>query len=48
MKARCTYCKKHWNISVLQEIPKDGYVCPWCASKLKGEKAWKSKKQLIS
>ncbi|MDF2524219.1 MAG: hypothetical protein K0R31_1860, partial [Clostridiales bacterium] len=35
MKARCTYCRRHWGISILQEIPLSGYECPRCASKRK-------------
>jgi len=33
MTARCTRCAIHWNISVYQRIPKEGYVCPYCESR---------------
>ena len=33
MTARRTRCATHWNISVHQRIPKEGYVCPYCESK---------------
>ena len=32
---QCVICDQVWNISVRQEIPPDGYECPWCASKRK-------------
>ncbi|KPU42187.1 hypothetical protein OXPF_39660 [Oxobacter pfennigii] len=35
MTARCTCCKKHWNISIYQQVPKSGYVCPRCRSRKK-------------
>ena len=37
MIARCTECKRAWNISIYQKIPPGGYVCPHCeARKHKG------------
>jgi hypothetical protein len=35
LMARCQTCKRAWNISVLQRIPRTGYECPWCTSKRK-------------
>ena len=35
MKAKCQTCKKHWNVSWMQYIPKSGYECPACYSKRK-------------
>ena len=29
MYAKCRMCAKTWNISLLQKIPKQGYICPW-------------------
>ncbi len=33
MRSRCHSCGKYWNISILQKIPKTGYVCPYCTKK---------------
>lgn len=30
MNAKCIGCKRMWNVSVLQKIPKLGYICPQC------------------
>lgn len=38
MKAKCTKCNLHWNISVKKRIPPEGYVCPICTEKMKGGK----------
>jgi len=35
MDITCTYCGRLWNVSILQRIPKSGYICPHCESKLK-------------
>lgn len=32
---RCIYCGRSWGISVLQDIPDEGYECPRCAGKRK-------------
>ena len=31
--ARCRTCGRSWGISLLQQIPKSGYVCPNCERK---------------
>ena len=28
MYAKCVVCLRSWNVSVLAQIPKNGYVCP--------------------
>lgn len=33
MKVKCRHCGSRWGVSVLQEIPKQGYECPICATK---------------
>lgn len=33
--AICSKCKKKWNISRFQSIPKGGYICPHCLYKRK-------------
>ncbi|NMA65335.1 MAG: hypothetical protein GX957_03725 [Clostridiaceae bacterium] len=33
--AICGKCKKKWNISRFQHIPKGGYICPHCLYKRK-------------
>lgn len=33
MRSRCHTCGDYWNISILQKIPKTGYVCPYCNKK---------------
>lgn len=44
MKAKCVGCGQVWNISVLQKIPKSGYVCPHCEGKrIREGKEWKKK-----
>ena len=35
MKKRCICCGLRWGVSILQEIPRTGYICPWCGSKRK-------------
>lgn len=35
---RCTDCKMNWNISIYQEVDRNGYICPRCRSKLNKEK----------
>lgn len=34
-KEVCTHCKREWNISIKQNIPREGYTCPYCSSKLR-------------
>ncbi len=31
MTALCSRCGKRWIISILQHIPRSGYICPHCA-----------------
>lgn len=33
--AKCNKCSKTWNISVFQQIPNSGYLCPYCKGKAK-------------
>lgn len=35
MDVICTCCGHLWNISIYQKIPRSGYICPYCESKLK-------------
>ena len=35
--ATCKECGKRWNISVFQQIPNNGYICPYCRGKAKRE-----------
>ncbi len=37
MEQICTYCGQDWWVSILQKIPKSGYICPHCESKLRRE-----------
>lgn len=46
MMARCVGCGKDWNVSICAEIPKTGYICPHCTSKLRaGEPLLKERKE---
>ena len=45
MNAKCIGCRLSWRVSPFQEIPKDGYICPRCASKLKAGESLKYCKQ---
>lgn len=43
MKAKCRHCGWPWGVSILQEIPKDGYECPICTTELKrARRRWQS------
>ena len=35
MTAKCNGCGLQWNISIYQRIPKTGYICPHCDSRLR-------------
>lgn len=35
MTARCVGCGLHWNISIYQKIPRTGYICPHCDSRIR-------------
>lgn len=31
----CVGCGTEWNVSIYQKIPRTGYICPHCESKLR-------------
>lgn len=33
MTARCRLCGKYWIISICKQIPRTGYVCPYCETR---------------
>ena len=35
MTAKCVGCGLQWNVSIFQQIPRSGYICPHCESKLR-------------
>ena len=35
MMARCAGCGMSWNISLYAKIPKSGYICPRCESRIR-------------
>lgn len=35
MTAKCIGCGRDWNVSILQQIPRSGYVCPHCESRIR-------------
>ncbi len=35
MTAKCVGCGLHWNVSLYAKIPKSGYICPHCDSRLR-------------
>lgn len=35
MKFKCVGCGLYWNVSVYQQIPLGGYICPHCESRLR-------------
>lgn len=35
MTARCVGCGLYWNISIYQQIPRTGYTCPHCDSRIR-------------
>lgn len=35
MTAKCVGCGLHWNVSIYQKIPRSGYICPHCESRLR-------------
>ena len=34
MTAKCVGCGLDWNVSIYQKIPRTGYICPHCESRL--------------
>ena len=43
MKSKCSVCGCYWNTSILQQIPKTGYICPWCGSRKRASR-WPSQR----
>lgn len=35
MKFKCVGCGLYWNVSIYQQIPRGGYICPHCESRLR-------------
>ena len=35
MTIKCVGCGLHWNVSIYQKIPRSGYICPHCESRLR-------------
>jgi len=35
MMAKCVGCGASWNISLYAKIPKSGYICPHCESRIR-------------
>lgn len=35
MTAKYVGCGLHWNVSIYQKIPRTGYICPRCDSRLR-------------
>ena len=35
MKFKCVGCGLYWNVSIYQQIPHGGYICPHCESRLR-------------
>lgn len=35
MTAKCVGCGLDWNVSIYQKIPRTGYICPHCESRLR-------------
>lgn len=33
--AKCVGCGLDWNVSIYQKIPRTGYICPHCESRLR-------------
>ena len=34
-KRQCVGCGLYWNVSIYQQIPRGGYICPHCESRLR-------------
>lgn len=43
--ARCTGCGLRWTTSIKTQIPKSGYICPHCESRLRAGEPLKLKKE---
>ena len=39
MTAKCVGCGLDWNVSIYQKIPRTGYICPHCESRLRRDPA---------
>lgn len=35
MTAKCVGCGIDWNVSIYQKIPRTGYICPHCESRIR-------------
>ena len=35
MTAKCVGCGLDWNVSIYQKIPRTGYICPHCESRIR-------------
>lgn len=35
MTAKCVGCGLDWNVCIYQKIPRTGYICPHCESRLR-------------
>lgn len=35
MTAKCVGCGLDWNVSIYQKIPRAGYICPHCESRIR-------------
>jgi hypothetical protein len=35
VKFKCVGCGLYWNVSIYQQIPRGGYICPHCESRLR-------------
>ena len=33
--SKCVGCGLDWNVSIYQKIPRTGYICPHCESRLR-------------
>lgn len=41
MTAKCVGCGLQWNVSIYQKIPRSGYTCPHCDSRLRADETLK-------
>lgn len=48
MTAKCVGCGLDWNVSIYQKIPRTGYICPHCESRIRaGEPRSKTMKKAL-
>lgn len=43
MYIRCTRCGEEWNVSLREEIPEGGYLCPACEEYLNWAAVYRDK-----